>query len=262
MTTETNLFYEIHGNNGPYLLMVHGFLSSRAQWIPNLEILKAFCRPVVVELFGHGRSPSPENTNLYLPENYVREFERIRQILEIDRWFICGQSLGAALTFRYALTHSENILGHIFTNSRSALTEESFEAGTKLLVDTLKKEGRKIIQQLPLHPSRSKSIPPAIKKALIDDIDQIDLNGFANTATYTTVPSSVRGIVNKNRVPTLLIAGKYDKQFQRFIEEAPQIVPMLEMVVVEAGHAVNIGAPAEFNEAVERFIGEKLKARS
>jgi len=33
------LHYDIHDGTGPYMLMVHGFLSSRAQWGPNLAAL-------------------------------------------------------------------------------------------------------------------------------------------------------------------------------------------------------------------------------
>ena len=49
-------YWEVHDlGQGPYMLMVHGFLSSRAQWRINLPALGAFCRPVLLELLGHGR---------------------------------------------------------------------------------------------------------------------------------------------------------------------------------------------------------------
>ena len=79
--TEPTIYYEVHGQKGPFLLMLHGILSSRAQWIPNLKELKEFCRPVIVELFGHGRSPAPDTPEIYSPDNYVREFECIRRNL-------------------------------------------------------------------------------------------------------------------------------------------------------------------------------------
>ena len=63
------LYVEVEtGGTGPYLLLVHGFLSSRAQWRPNLEGLRRFCRPVVVELWGHGRSPTPDDPEAYRVE--------------------------------------------------------------------------------------------------------------------------------------------------------------------------------------------------
>ena len=71
-------YYEVHQGNGPYLLMVHGILSSRAQWRPNLEALKEVCSPVILEPYGHGRSPSPGGAEYYRPAAYVEAFETIR----------------------------------------------------------------------------------------------------------------------------------------------------------------------------------------
>src|SRR5262245_41904079 len=95
--------YDVHLGAGPHLLMVHGLLSSRAHWTPNLERLQQVCTPVVVELYGHGRSPAPAERAGYRPEAYVRAFEAIREQLGAERWLLLGQSLGAALTLRYAL---------------------------------------------------------------------------------------------------------------------------------------------------------------
>ena len=91
-----HLHYEVHDGAGPYLLLVHGFLSSRAQWVLNLDALSDVARPVVVEMYGHGRSPSPDDPAIYAPKNYVAEFERIRGELGVERWLVCGQSLGPA----------------------------------------------------------------------------------------------------------------------------------------------------------------------
>ena len=106
---KSHLYYETHGTGGPYLLLVHGMLSSRAQWMANVAALSGFCRPVICELFGHGRSPSPPSPDAYWPDNYVSEFEMIRKDLDCKEWFICGQSLGASLTLRYSLAHPDCI---------------------------------------------------------------------------------------------------------------------------------------------------------
>lgn len=83
---------------GPPLLLVHGFLSSCAQWRPNLAALKQYVRPVIVELWGHGRSPAPEDPEAYRVTSYIDAFEAIRRDLGVDRWLVCGQSFGAGLT--------------------------------------------------------------------------------------------------------------------------------------------------------------------
>ena len=61
------LYYDVHAGTGPYMLLVHGFLSSRTQWRLNLAALASVVRPVVVELWGHGRSPAPAEPAIQLP---------------------------------------------------------------------------------------------------------------------------------------------------------------------------------------------------
>ena len=122
----SDLYWEVHRGNGLYLLMVHGFLSSRAQWMPNIEALSEKATPVVVELLGHGRSGGPKSPDAYHPDEYVKMFEEIRRRLGIDTWFVCGQSLGACLTLRYALTHPDRINAQIFTNTVAGFAEKDF----------------------------------------------------------------------------------------------------------------------------------------
>lgn len=252
--TESNLYYEVHGDRGPFLLLVHGLLSSRAQWMPNVSFLSEFCRPVVVELWGHGRSPSPKDPQSYTPDHYSREFEKIRSIVDTERWYVCGQSLGAALTLRYARYHPERFTAQIFTNSRSALSETAEGRSMKMIEKRLETEGRNIIDNSPLNPSRSSRLPPDMKNALLSDIDLIDLEGYKNTLLYTIPQSSVRNILHQIKVPTLMIAGRYDRAFSDLQDIAIQSIPNLQVQIFEGGHAVNIDAADEFNLAVKAFI--------
>ena len=43
--------FEVHDRGDkPYLMLLHGVMSSRAQWMDNVEALKAVCNPVVVDV--------------------------------------------------------------------------------------------------------------------------------------------------------------------------------------------------------------------
>ena len=84
------LYWKVHEGSGPYLLLVHGMLSSTAQWRSNLPALAKVTRPVVVDLWGHGSSPSPEDPARYHPQAYVEMFEDLRVRLGADRWLVCG----------------------------------------------------------------------------------------------------------------------------------------------------------------------------
>jgi pimeloyl-ACP methyl ester carboxylesterase len=248
------LYYEVHGDRGPYLLLVHGLLCSRAQWLSNLDALKEFCRPVVVELLGHGRSPSPETYESYTPENYTMEFERIRNEIGAERWFLCGQSLGATLTLLYSIMHPESIFAQAFTNSRSSLSDMTQDSYNMSVQDRIKKEGRKVIETFPYHPARNRRLPAHIRKAILKDINLVDLQGFRNTMVHTAQNIRVHEILSQTRVPTLLIAGRFEKAFTPFIKVAEELIPSLQVLLVDGGHAANIDAADQFNHAIRSLI--------
>jgi pimeloyl-ACP methyl ester carboxylesterase len=252
------LYYEVHGEKGPYLLLVHGFLSSRAHWLLNLNVLSAFCRPVVIELLGHARSPSPDDPAPYAPDAYVAEFEAIRETLGAERWLICGQSLGAALTLRYALHHPDRIVAQGFTNSNSALADANWAARVMPIMEAqaqqIEHEGRAALDRHPFAPTRSRRLPPEAKEALVADYARHNPKGVAATARHTIPFSSVRDLVPTTKVPTLLVTGDREQGFREQARFAEQTIPGITVAHLDTGHAVNIEDATGFNAAVTEFF--------
>lgn len=255
------LHCDVHEGRGPFLLLVHGALSGRSQWHPNLAALRRVARPVVIELWGHGRSPSPEEAALYQPEAYVRAFDDTRAALGVERWFVCGQSLGAALTLRYALDHPERCIAHVFTNSISALGDMEWVRRTQesagALADAIEQGGREVIDRIPIHPARATRIPPVAQRALLEDAALLDPRGVARTFRYTVPNSSVRERATENRVPTLLVCGERETRFHAHREFAARTMPHAQIVGVDAGHAVNLEAADAFDAVVCEFLGRQ-----
>jgi 2-succinyl-6-hydroxy-2,4-cyclohexadiene-1-carboxylate synthase len=255
-------YWEEHPGNGPYLLLLHGILSSRAQWIPNIEALSKVARPVVVELLGHGRSPAPESPEAYLPEGYVEAFEKMRKRLGAEKWLLCGQSLGAGITLRYALAYPERVIAQVFTNTNSGLSDllntdeakrRAFESAKRLI-----EMGREGIEKIPVHPIHARHLREDIKAALLEDCAALSVLGVANTMRYTTPEVSVRHEVHRNTVPTLLVCGSREKRFKPSRDFAEANMPLLTIADLEGGHAVNIDAAEEFNRIASAFISEHI----
>ena len=260
--TGPGLHVDVHDGEGPHALLVHGFLSSRAQWAPNLAALSTVCRPVVVELWGHGRSPAPADDAAYTPEGYVAAFERVREAVGAERWVLVGQSLGAALTLRYALDHPDRVLAQVITNSRAAFGDESWQrqAATNAVERSqiIAERGRAGLERIPVHPVHAKRLAPEIRDVLVADAALADPEAVARTARHTSPWASVRDRAGEVRVPTLLVAGVREPAFaepRRFIAEA---VPGVEVVDLEAGHAVNLQQPEAFDAAVVDFLRRVL----
>ena len=253
---------QVLDGTGPFLLLVHGMLCSKNQWLLNIEALAKVCRPVLVELYGHHNSPSPTDPELYLPENYVIQFEKIRRHLDVERWFICGYSLGAALTLHYALAYPKRIYGSIFTNSNSAFAEAGMARLWKINAEKNRQKflggGMESVNRIAVHPRHAKRIPEVLRAKLVRDSLAHNPLGIANTMTYTSPCSSVRNTIHNNTVPALLVCGRYEKRFVPHREFAERNIPKLKVASLATSHAVNMEAPNEFNHEVSNFIQAEI----
>ncbi len=211
-----------------------------------------------MELWGHGRSPAPEDVALYHPDSYVEAFEAIRASLAIERWWLCGYSLGAGLTLRYALTHPDRVFGHIFTNSTSAFADsdqvDAWQRGAGAAAQTIISLGIDAIERMPVHPRHAKRLAPDLYAALMQDAAGLSPLGIANTLRYTNPNATVRGRVHANVAPALLICGSTESRFEKHREFAQTWMPNLSIVDLAVGHGVNMEDAAGFNRAVGEFV--------
>jgi 2-succinyl-6-hydroxy-2,4-cyclohexadiene-1-carboxylate synthase len=252
------LHVEVHPGAGPPLLLVHGICSSRAQWRPNLAALAEVCTPVVVELLGHGRSPSPDDPAEYRVEAYIERFEAIRTNLGAERWAICGQSFGAGLTLNYALAHPERISAQIFTNSASALgprRHEPLDAAHRIAA--FEARGRPALEAMAFYPRRTGRLAPEVENELVRDAELISVNGVALSLMATFPGLSVVDRLDAVRVPTLLVNGRREKSFQLLRDLAAKTLPGLEVVDLEGGHPINLDQADAFNAAVAAFLARR-----
>ena len=194
-----SLNFAEHGGTGPHLLLVHGFLSSSAQWNLNLPALKKFCRPITVDLWGHGQSPAPEAPSHYSPSSYALEFEKIRKALGAENWFICGYSYRRQPLDPIRNDFSRSILGHAFTNSTSAFTDYS---NNELWLASINENAAKIsaggleaIEKIPVHPKRARNIPKSIHNELMRASKDLKPTAIANTYIETLISANIMGVV-------------------------------------------------------------------
>ncbi len=252
-----DMHFDVHGDGRePHLLLVHGFLSSRAQWRPNLEALARVSTPVTVELLGHGRSDSPIEPDAYSVAAYIRRFEALRERLGVERWFVCGQSFGAGLTIRYALDHPDRVIGQVFTNSISGLSPplggDPDQRAAR--ARALEQGGRDALKALPFYPRPSRRLARELWEDLVADAELISPRAVAE-AMRTTVPElSVVSDLGGIAVPTLLVNGVRESAFQPMRELAARRIHGLTVVDLDGGHSINLDRADAFNAAVAAFI--------
>ena len=252
------LAYKVHPGSGPYLMLLHGFISSSAQWLDNLQALGQVCQPVTVDLWGHGNSPAPEDLHYYSPAAYGQQFDAIRKALGAQTWFVCGYSLGAGLTIRYAYDYAEHVTGHIFTNSNSALADEAQVLDWQTTAikgsENIRLGGIAAIEKIAVHPRRARTLPAHIYAALMKDADNFSPIGVANTLLATNPNTCIRDIAPNNLRPVLLCAGDKERRFKTNKLWALENMANLKCASFDAGHGVNMEASEGFNIAVAQFI--------
>lgn len=249
------LNYQVTGNSdGPAILLIHGFLSSNAQWLPNLEALGRRHQLVMTELWGHGESPVPEKSAFTL-KRYDQEFEQIRADLDIDKWTVIGQSYAAGLAIRYGINHPSRTHRIIVTNSRSAFGEIKTPArrppgkSDKKHTDTNRTKNR----HLPIHPIHARRLPGDIKDKLVDAADRMSPAAIERGGLIASKLNAM-SILDKVPVPLMLTNGTYEKGFQADAEAIRKRFPGVRVLDLPGGHAVNIEAAAGFNSAVLNFL--------
>ena len=246
------LNYETHGNpENPAVLLLHGFMSSNAQWLTNIDALKARYYLIAVELWGHGDSPTPSDPDCYTLAAYYEQFESISRELGIARCAVIGQSYGAGIMLNYARTYPEVCTAAVATNSRSAfgsLVEESSSRRERSGLPT-------DLRKLPYHPIHARRFPDHVKAALVASADAMEplairLGGKLGARL------NCRELVADFPLPLLITNGKFERSFQADLASLREAVPDLNVVDLEGGHSVNIEASDGFNAAVLSFLDD------
>ena len=253
-----DIHWTAYEGRGPHLLLVHGFLSSKSQWLGNLEALSRVSRPVAIDLLGHGASAAPDDPSRYRPEAYLDAFETIRRALGAERWIVCGYSLGAGLTLRYAIEQPERVIGHLFTNSSSGLADDAqlaqWRAGAARIAAHVRAAGKSAIEAMAVHPRQARQLSGPVYEAVLADAERLDPIGIAHTLEHTNPNISMRARLDENTRPALLVCGRRERRFRDKRDFAAAQMPLLQVADVEAGHAVNMEAQAEFDRVVTEFI--------
>ncbi len=255
------LHYTIDGPPaGRPVLFVHGILTCRAHWLLNLPAFHAAgFRSVTVELFGHGASPAPEAEAAYHPDRYADHFSALRELVGAERWFVVGQSLGAALTLNYAMSRADEVIAHVVTNSHSAFGEpirignpEAARERAQLMIDG----GIDAVMRHPLNPRRARAFNAAQRAEFEAAMRQSTPLGIARTMLYTSPHTPLRDRLPTNPVPTLLVAGDREEAFTPAREWVEAQAANFRVERVSATHAVNISAADDFNRIAIEFLKE------
>ena len=258
--TNEHLHAEVHPGDGPIAFLVHGALGIRSYWNDNLADLQRVCQPVVVELWGHGRSPSPDEPARYEPSGYVDEFDRIREELGAQTVWLIGQSMGAALVMHYAVARPHRVSGMVITNSASGFADpiewqERNRTMVSKIADQVDEEGVECLRDSWINPGRSKRISETTLSFLDQEFGEHSPQGISSSFRITNFALPLGDLLQDISAPVLFTNGIEEERFQKHLPRV-MLIPGVEIVELPASHAVNAHDPKGWNQAAVDFISK------
>lgn len=100
------------GGRGSGILLVHGMAGNAHWWDSVAPRLAVACRPVALDLRGHGDS-EPVAPSGYEMDGFAQDIESARAALGWESMLLAGHSLGARVSLHYANRHPGRLSGLI-----------------------------------------------------------------------------------------------------------------------------------------------------
>jgi proline iminopeptidase len=108
------MYWEQSGNpDGAPVLFLHGGPGAGATAVHRRFFDPDYWRVVIFDQRGAGRSTPLGEVEDNTPEHLIADIERLRTLLEIERWLVFGGSWGSTLALDYAVTHPRRCAGLI-----------------------------------------------------------------------------------------------------------------------------------------------------
>jgi pimeloyl-ACP methyl ester carboxylesterase len=101
--------YQVMGDRGPAVLLVHGFGASVGHWRKNIPVLAECARVYAIDLLGFGGSakPTPSDTVSYTFETWGQQIADFCQEVIGEPAFLVGNSVGCIAIMQTAVDYPE-----------------------------------------------------------------------------------------------------------------------------------------------------------
>jgi pimeloyl-ACP methyl ester carboxylesterase len=249
-----NIGYDISGS-GPALVLLHGFLESKAIWDDFTLLLQKEFTIIGIDLPGHGESEMvAENHTMQLMAAAVKA---VLLAENIDNMVIAGHSLGGYVALQVAVENEAMIKGLVLFHSHANADSEEARENRRRTINIVKQNRGGFIRQFIPDLFDHKHVEEyagAIHKLL----DQAAL------MTPESIIAAVSGMRDRSNqlqylllteTPVLFIIGKQDSRMPYNQVLAQAVIPSHSEVLLleDVGHMGFIEAPGKTLQTLRHF---------
>jgi 3-oxoadipate enol-lactonase len=246
-----------HMGAGELLVFLHGIGGNKRNWHDNLPAFAERWHAVAWDARGYGDSDDYDGPLLFM--DFSHDLARVLDHFGAAKAHIVGLSMGGRIAMQFAELYPDRLLTLTFCDTHrgfSHMPEDKKREFVRARKEPLLAGGEPKDIAVPV--AKTLIGPKASQEAfgkLVDSMSRLHKQSYIKTIEATVMTVTDANLANI-RVPTHVVVGADDRLSTPAVAEdlAARIPDAKLTVIPDAGHLSNIEKPAQFNEAVIRFI--------
>jgi len=251
---QKRIAYQISGN-GPAVVLLHGFLESKAIWNDFTETLNKDFTVIAIDLPGHGESEMvAENHTMPIMASTVKDVLLAENSTEA---ILVGHSMGGYVALQVAVDNENLVKGIVLFHSHANADSEEAKENRRRTINIVRQNKSGFIKQfIPdlFDPKHIAKYTDAIQK----------LQEQASAMSPEAIIAALSGIRDRisqlpyllvSEIPVLFIIGKQDSRmpYNQLLSQA--VLPSHSEVLLleDVGHMGFIEAPQKTLQALRHF---------
>ena len=241
-----NLYYEVHGDQGPVILLTHGYSATSQMWSGQVEMLSKAHQLVTWDMRGHGQSDSPDDPALYSESATVADMAALLDRVGAPSAIIGGLSLGGYMSLAFNRAHPDRTQALLIIDTGPGYKNDAAREGwNQTSIRTAERYERDGLGVLSSGSAERRTARHTSAQGL----------AHAARGMLTQRDAGVITSLPDIKVPAIVIVGSEDTPFLAASDYMAAKIPGAKKVVIEgAGHAANIDKPEAFNAALAGFL--------
>jgi 2-succinyl-6-hydroxy-2,4-cyclohexadiene-1-carboxylate synthase len=249
--------------DAPPLLLLHGFMSSAAEWQEIAERLSGEYRLLIPDLPGHGASTTLPYPHAYTMPGAARALLALLDAESIDRCAVASYSMGGRLALYLALRHPERVERLLLESASPGLATGKERAARRAADEQLAQrletgDLREFVEdwyRQPLFATLARDEPllhRTIEARLQNDPRELARSLRAmGTGSQPSLWEELPGL----NVPTLAVVGEEDAKFAALARDIEAVShPSWAATVKEAGHVAHSEATETYISLLRSFL--------
>lgn len=252
--------YEVRGNSTtaeqPTLIFIHGWCCNRTFWEPQLAFFSQDHQVVAIDLAGHGESDAGREK--WTMQAFGRDVAAVVNDIGAEQVILVGHSMGGPVILEAASILGEKVVGlfpvDAFTDPNESYTQEQMDAFRQPFADDFPKAMSEALHHE--HDFFSEATTAALQERITATMTSaapnMGVGAFQGMLDFAN--ERQRPLMEQVRVPFVCINAK---RVQEKVDDGRQHAPQFEVVTLpNAGHFLMMEYPAEFNDLLQKQVGE------